>query len=316
MAGVDVEASKTKAVSLSRTMLPLPIDPSSTLKPSPTSATGHSTPPSNQSPDLHLGMFEIGKALGKGTFGRVYLARHRPSGFICALKVLNKEEIREENAEVHVRREIEVHSKLRHPGNLGFYNWFHDSSRIFLVLEYAPGGEVYKSLQREFRFTEQRAAKYAAQVAHALIYLHSKNIMHRDIKPENILVGLHGELKLADFGYSVHAPGNFRSTLCGTLDYIPPEMLNFNMEKYTKAVDQWALGALTYEFLTGKAPFVDDYHTTRKRIFKCDMWPFPTSVSSEARDFVKSLLVLDPTKRLPLTDAIRHPWIVMNCASR
>jgi aurora kinase len=91
---------------------------------------------------LHLGQFEIGRPLGKGKFGRVYLVRHRQSGFICALKVLDKAQIARERAEVHVRREIEVHSNLRSAGILGFYNWFHDEKRIFLVLEYAAGGEL------------------------------------------------------------------------------------------------------------------------------------------------------------------------------
>lgn len=91
---------------------------------------------------LHLGLFEIGRPLGKGKFGRVYLVKHRQSGFLCALKVLEKAQIARENAEVHVRREIEVHGVLRHPGVLGFYNWFHDSRRIYLLLEYAAGGEL------------------------------------------------------------------------------------------------------------------------------------------------------------------------------
>ncbi|TGJ81662.1 hypothetical protein E0Z10_g7103 [Xylaria hypoxylon] len=110
--------------------------------------------------ELHLGMFEIGKPLGKGKFGRVYLAKHRESGYICALKMLKKEEITREKAEMHVRREIEVHSNLRHPGILGFYGWFHDSRRVFIILEYAAGGELYKVLQREKTFLEQRAAQY------------------------------------------------------------------------------------------------------------------------------------------------------------
>ncbi|KAI1162534.1 serine/threonine-protein kinase [Nemania serpens] len=261
---------------------------------------------------LHLGLFEIGKPLGKGKFGRVYLARHRQSGYICALKVLRKDEITREGAEVHVRREIEVHSNLRHPGVLGFYGWFHDAHRIFLILEYAAGGELYRALQREGRFDERRAAKCVAQVALSLMYLHGKNVMHRDMKPENILLGLHGELKLADFGYSVHAPSNRRDTLCGTLDYLPPEMIGTRNPNYTNAVDQWTLGVLTYEFLAGEAPFEDTAAKTPQRIRKGDMKPLPAYISSEAKAFVSSLLVLDPSKRLPLKDVLDHPWIVKN----
>lgn len=241
-------------------------------------------------PQLHLGIFEIGRPLGKGKFGRVYLVRHRPSGYVCALKVLDKAQIARERAEVHVRREIEVHSNLRHPSVLAFHAWFHDSRRVFLVIEYAAGGELYKMLRKAMRFPEQRAAKYAAQVGSALRYLHGKNVMHRDIKPENILVGLYGELKLADFGYSVHAPGGRRDTLCGTLDYLPPEMLNpAGKTRYGSAIDQWTLGVLTYEFLTGEAPFEDTMAMTRKRIVRLDMKPLPSTVSAEAKNFVHSV---------------------------
>ncbi|KAI1828350.1 serine/threonine-protein kinase [Xylaria intraflava] len=298
---------------------PLPHPPLSTIAPA-SSRVAHSSDAKNSGASLplpkhtqlHLGLFEIGKPLGKGKFGRVYLAKHRISGYVCALKVLNKEEIIREKAEIHVRREIEVHSNLRHPGILGFYGWFHDSRRIFLILEYAAGGELYKVLQKELRFSERRAAGYIAQVALSLLYLHSKNVMHRDMKPENILIGLHGELKLADFGYSVHAPSDRRDTLCGTLDYLPPEMLQFGKPKYTKAVDQWTLGVLTYEFLTGEAPFEDTTVNTQKRILKRDMKPLPASLSPEARDFVHSLLVLDASKRLSLKGVLNHPWIVKN----
>jgi aurora kinase len=284
-----------KQVFLKR-MPPPPVPPAKESQNTTTSRTAPSPP---HYPDLHLGLFEIGRPLGKGKFGRVYLARHRASGYVCALKVLKKDEIRGEGAEIHVRREIEVHSNIRHSGVLGFYGWFHDSRRIFLILEFAPGGELYKSLERDGRFSERKAAKYVAQVAQALSYLHSKNIMHRDIKPENILIGLHGELMLADFGYSVYAPSNRRETLCGTLDYLPPEMISTTQVKYTKAVDQWTLGVLTYEFLTGEAPFEDSQVMTYKRIVKGEMKPFPTSVSSEAKDFVCSVRIFPPRGPFP-----------------
>ena len=118
--------------------------------------------------------------------------------------------------------------------------------------------------------------------------------MHRDIKPDNILIGLRGELKLADFGYSVHAPSNRRKILCGTLDYLPPEMLSSTEVKYTKTVDQWTLGVLPYEFLTGEASFEDTHVMTQRRIVKGDLKPLPSSISPEAQDFVHSVRPISP----------------------
>lgn len=281
--------------------------------------------------DFHLGMFEIGKPLGKGKFGRVYLARERANGFVCALKVLHKSELQQGKVEKQVRREIEIHSNLRHPNILRFYGHFHDSKRVFLILEYAAKGELYKHLRRENRFQEWKAAQYIAQMAAALTYLHKKHVMHRDIKPENILVGSHGEIKISDFGWSVHAPNNRRNTMCGTLDYLPPEMIKpgTNENFYSEKVDLWSLGVLTYEFLVGEAPFEDTQQMTQRRIARCEM-KVPSFVSAEARNLIQrvslptidvmmslliisQLLVLDPEKRISLDELQKHPWIVKHC---
>ncbi|OAA74140.1 serine/threonine-protein kinase Eg2 [Cordyceps fumosorosea ARSEF 2679] len=264
--------------------------------------------------EFHLGMFEIGRPLGKGKFGRVYLARERTSGFICALKVLHKNELRHGGVERQVRREIEIQSNLRHPNVLQMYGHFHDSKRVFLILEFAGKGELYKHLRKESRFPEWKAAQYIAQMTSALRYLHRKHVIHRDIKPENILVGIHGELKISDFGWSVHAPNNRRKTMCGTLDYLPPEMLRPGQSEnfYNEKVDLWSLGVLTYEFLVGEAPFEDTPTMTQRRIARADM-SVPSFVSPEAADLIKKLLVLDPEKRIPLDQIPLHPWIVKHC---
>ncbi|KAK4106174.1 Pkinase-domain-containing protein [Parathielavia hyrcaniae] len=264
---------------------------------------------------FHLGMFEIGRPLGKGKFGRVYLARERSSNFICALKVLYKSELQQgSGVEKQVRREIEIQSNLRHPNILKLYGHFHDSKRIFLILEFAGKGELYKHLRRESRFPEWKAAQYTAQMASALRYLHRKHVIHRDIKPENILVGIHGEIKISDFGWSVHAPNNRRQTLCGTLDYLPPEMIKSGSKDnwYNEKVDLWSLGVLIYEFLVGEAPFEDTPIMTHKRIARADM-TIPEWVSKEAKDLIKKLLVLDPEKRLALEEVETHPWIIKHC---
>ncbi|KAI8626846.1 Pkinase-domain-containing protein [Xylariaceae sp. FL1651] len=263
---------------------------------------------------FHLGMFEIGRPLGKGKFGRVYLARERSSGFICALKVLHKSELSHGRVEKQVRREIEIQSNLRHPNILQLFGHFHDSKRVFLILEFAAKGELYKHLRRENRFPEWKASQYIAQMASALRYLHRKHVIHRDIKPENILMGIHGEIKISDFGWSVHAPNSRRDTLCGTLDYLPPEMIRPGSAEnsYNEKVDLWSLGVLTYEFLVGEAPFEDTPVMTHRRIARADM-TIPSFVSPEARDLIKRLLVLDPEKRMPLDQVQVHPWILKHC---
>jgi aurora kinase len=247
----------------------------------------------------HLGMFEIGKPLGKGKFGRVYLAKERTSGFVCALKVLHKSEIQQGKVEKQVRREIEIQSHLAHPNVLRLFGHFHDAKRIFLILEFAGKGELYKHLRREQRFPEWKAAQYIAQMASALKYLHKKHVMHRDIKPENILVGVHGEIKISDFGWSVHAPNNRRNTMCGTLDYLPPEMLKGASKDnfYTEKVDLWSLGVLTYEFLVGEAPFEDTQVMTQRKIVRGE-YTVPGFVSPEAKDLIKQV-------RLPLHTPLR-----------
>ena len=199
-----------------------------------------------------LDNFEIGRPLGKGKFGNVYLAREKKSKFIVALKVLFKSQLQKCHMEHQLRREIEIQSHLRlaprllnlvyfsniffvpdrHPNVLRMYGYFYDETRIYLILEFAANGEMYKYLKRQphGRFTEAmygykfdfgdhfipllivkhnfRTANYMAQLADALIYCHERKVIHRDIKPENLLLGIHGEIKIADFGWSVHAPSS------------------------------------------------------------------------------------------------------------
>ncbi|XP_072270313.1 aurora kinase A [Pyxicephalus adspersus] len=258
--------------------------------------------------------FEIGRPLGKGKFGNVYLAREKQSKFILALKVLFKSQLEKANVEHQLRREVEIQSHLRHPNILRLYGYFHDATRVYLILDYAPRGELFRELQRCTRFDDQRTATYITELADALLYCHAKKVIHRDIKPENLLLGANGELKIADFGWSVHAPSSRRTTLCGTLDYLPPEMIEGRM--HDEKVDLWSLGVLCYEFLVGKPPFETDTHQeTYRRISKVE-FQFPTYVSEGARDLISKLLKHNPDQRLPLKDVLEHPWVVQNSTKR
>ncbi|XP_074839261.1 aurora kinase B isoform X1 [Carettochelys insculpta] len=256
---------------------------------------------------LTLNDFEIGRPLGKGKFGNVYLARERASRFIVALKVLFKSQMEKEGVEHQLRREIEIQAHLQHPNILRLYNYFHDKKRVYLILEYAPRGELYKELQRCRHFDQHKTATFMEELADALIYCHAKKVIHRDIKPENLLMGLKGELKIADFGWSVHAPSLRRKTMCGTLDYLPPEMIEG--KTHDEKVDLWCIGVLCYELLVGHPPFESATHTeTYRRIIKVDL-QFPPFLSEGARDLISKLLRHNPGERLPLQGVLEHPWV-------
>ena len=146
------------------------------------------------------------------------------------------------------------------------------------------------------------------QILRGVKYLHSAKIIHRDIKPENLLLDMKGDLKIADFGWSVHAPTSRRATMCGTLDYLAPEMIEGHM--HDERVDHWALGVLTYEFLVGKPPFESESNNeTYRRITRIDL-KFPPYVSEGARDFVTKLLRKEPSQRISLEECLEHPWII------
>ncbi|KAL6495426.1 Serine/threonine-protein kinase Aurora-3 [Orobanche gracilis] len=278
--------------------------------------------------------FEIGKPLGKGKFGRVYLAREIKSKYIVALKVIFKEQIEKYRLHHQLRREMEIQTSLRHPNVLRLYGWFHDAERIFLILEYAHGGELYRELRKSGHLSEKQAATYISSLTQALAYCHEKHVIHRDIKPENLLldhefyftesgfeVTLHkryslipfrrGRLKIADFGWSVQSRSK-RHTMCGTLDYLAPEMVENKAHDY--AVDNWTLGVLCFEFLYGVPPFeAESQKDTFKRIMKVDLsFPSTPAISAEAKDLISRLLVKDSSKRLSLEKILGHPWIVEN----
>lgn len=244
--------------------------------------------------------FEVGGTLGRGKFGRVYLARHLATNYICALKIISKSQCTSQEEERLIRRELEVHQNLAHKNILKLLSWFHDEQKIYLVLEYAAGGNLYSKLEKQpkGRFDEHATAQYIAQMTEALRYMHAKHIMHRDIKPENILLGLHNEIKLADFGYSVHSESGFRSTVCGTLDYLSPEVAVMllkpgeTQDYYTKAIDQWSLGVLTYELLVGKPPFeMKSSRATQKKIagYKGKGLKVPGHVSRGAEELIREV---------------------------
>lgn len=259
--------------------------------------------------------FEIGKPLGRGKFGSVYLAREKSSKFLVALKVLQKKQLTQKLVLHQLRREIEIQMHLRHRHIARMYAYFFDDSRIYLVIQYANGGEMYKHLQKNRRFKEPEASQYVRQVMEALYYLHKKNIIHRDIKPENILLH-NGNVLLADFGWSVHTPDKDikRETFCGTLDYLAPELIE--RKPHDHRIDLWALGILTFEFLVGNPPFEMTGHTkTIRAIIQC-RYRCPHYMSVQARQFIGKFLRKNARDRITLKEASKLPFITNHLPTR
>ena len=255
--------------------------------------------------------FEIGRPLGTGKFGRVYLAREKKTKFIVAIKVMYKEKILKQQIQHQVKREIEIQSEIRHQNILKLYGYIHDDQKIYLIMEYARGGELHNLLQSRGYFDQKTSAKFIVQVCDAVQYCHDNYVIHRDIKPENILIGSDGKLKLADFGWSVRcSPKYKRSTLCGTLDYLPPEMIDG--QEYDFSADYWTIGVLLYEFLTGSPPFESESRdSTIKRIRNNEV-SFPKGFPEDAKDLVLKLLRKDKSKRMRISEVKNHPWILKN----
>ncbi|KAI9483542.1 MAG: kinase-like domain-containing protein [Benjaminiella poitrasii] len=277
--------------------------------------------------------FVVGRHLGTGKFGVVYLAKEKLSGQLVALKVLKKKQLEKAGVVHFLKREVEIQAHLRHDNITRLYGYFHNKDFIYLVLEYGGDSDLHTCLQGHKAFTEPETASYIVEIANAMAYMHDLGVFHRDLKLENskvhiclcgkddrlilsfviVLISKEGTLKIADFGWAVYDPKPRRRTFCGTLDYLPPEMVQ---QKYhNESVDVWALGVLAYELLIGKAPFENktdndkiDPETVYKRITEADI-SFPSHISIGARQFILKLLQKEPALRIKMKDIENDPWI-------
>eukprot|EP00758_Cryptobia_borreli_P002793 Tbor_TRINITY_DN3289_c0_g1::TRINITY_DN3289_c0_g1_i1::g.23711::m.23711/K08850/AURKX; aurora kinase, other len=254
--------------------------------------------------------FEFLYRLGGGNYGQAFMASVRGTNYLVALKKIPIAQLAQDNIAMQLRREVEIAFNVRHKNVLRTYGYFFDENDVYLILEPCAGGMLYTHLTRAKRFRVEVAARYVAQLAEALLYLHQHHILHRDIKPENILIDHKGDLKLSDFGWSVHDPENRRKTSCGTPEYFPPEIVL--RKAYDTSADVWCVGVFCYEMLIGQTPFVDK---DRKKIYKkieTLSYSFPSGFPEDAKDLVQRLLIMDGSKRMNLHDVLRHEFLVKN----
>eukprot|EP00560_Eucampia_antarctica_P001508 CAMPEP_0197842164 /NCGR_PEP_ID=MMETSP1437-20131217/46587_1 /TAXON_ID=49252 ORGANISM="Eucampia antarctica, Strain CCMP1452" /NCGR_SAMPLE_ID=MMETSP1437 /ASSEMBLY_ACC=CAM_ASM_001096 /LENGTH=654 /DNA_ID=CAMNT_0043452013 /DNA_START=454 /DNA_END=2418 /DNA_ORIENTATION=- len=246
-----------------------------------------------------LDSFKMIKVIGKGSFGKVFLVREIKTSEMFALKVLRKDNIIKRNQVEHTRTERSVLGYVRHPFIVGLNMAFQSNDKLYFVLDYCAGGELFFHLSKVGKFAEPRARFYAAEITLAIEYVHSLDIIYRDLKPENVLLDARGHVRLTDFGLSkegISSSSSGANSFCGTPEYLAPEILN--RQGHGRAVDWWSLGALLYEMLTGLPPF---YCRDREKLFekiRKGHLDYPRSLSARSQNMLRGLLTKDPRRRL------------------
>ncbi len=249
--------------------------------------------------------FELLKVIGMGAFGKVLQVRNRHSSTVYAMKVISKRLIKRKVSYVeNILAERNILSKIsNHPFIVTMHASFQTREKLFIIMDFCAGGELFLKLGKEGHFRERTAAFYLAEIILALEHLHSVNVLHRDLKPENILLGTDGHLCLTDFGLAKDFTGNGDSeddwarTLCGTMEYMAPEMVA--RKWYGKGADYWSLGCIAYEMMSGLPPFSSKKGS--KDLFRkimSERVKMPDGASACACKLLKGLLNRDVNKRL------------------
>ena len=261
--------------------------------------------------DMNLADLDVKKTLGCGAFGRVKLCYHKASDRYYALKCQSKRAITESGLQDHVLQEMRVMRRIDHPYIAKLYCALQDNIFIYFVLELLQGGEVFTHLRNKGKLSEQAARFYAATVVYAFTTIHSQKIAYRDLKPENLVMDSNGFVKLVDFGLAKQLLSGKTWTLCGTPDYLAPEII-LN-EGHDLAVDYWALGILIFEMVVGSPPFYgDDPMEVYEKILSGNP-TMPAFFTRNLSDLIKKLLRSQQAKRLGNTrggtaSVVKHKW--------
>lgn len=259
---------------------------------------------------LLLGRFEVGKLLGHGTFAKVYHARNVKTNEGVAIKVIDKEKILKGGLIAHIKREISILRRVRHPNIVQLFEVMATKSKIFFVMEFVRGGELFNKVAKG-RLQEDTARKYFQQLISAVGFCHSRGVFHRDLKPENLLLDENGDLKVSDFGLSavsdqIRQDGLFH-TFCGTPAYVAPEVLGRKGYEASK-VDIWSCGVILFVLMAGYLPFHDQnimsmYKKIYKGEFRCPRW-----FSSSLTRLLTRLLDTNPETRITIPEIMENKW--------
>ncbi|KAL2338211.1 hypothetical protein Fmac_012657 [Flemingia macrophylla] len=257
-----------------------------------------------------LDKYEMGRLLGQGNFAKVYHARNLATNEAVAIKVIKKEKLKKERLVKQIKREVSVMRLVRHPHIVQLKEVMATKGKIFLVMEYVRGGELFSKVA-EGKLTEDLARRYFQQLISAVDFCHSRGVTHRDLKPENLLLDHNHDLKVSDFGLSA-LPDQRRAdglllTPCGTPAYVAPEVLKKKGYDGSKA-DIWSCGVILYALLAGYLPFQgENVMRIYRKAFRGD-YAFPEWISPQAKTLISNLLVADPARRYSVPDIMNDPW--------
>jgi len=275
---------------------------------SSSSATRSSSRRTSEEP--HIGKYRLLKTIGKGNFAKVKLAKHIPTGKEVAIKIIDKTQLNQGSLQ-KLFREVRIMKILDHPNIVKLFQVIETEKTLYLVMEYASGGEVFDYLVLHGRMKEKEARAKFRQIVSAVQYCHQKRIIHRDLKAENLLLDSEMNIKIADFGFSNEfTPGSKLDTFCGSPPYAAPEL--FQGKKYDgPEVDVWSLGVILYTLVSGSLPFDGStLRELRERVLR-GKYRIPFYMSTDCENLLKKFLVLNPTKRASLEAIMKDKWMNM-----
>lgn len=260
----------------------------------------------------------MGKLLGKGSFAKVYHARNVKTSESVAIKVIDKDKIKKCGLMDQIIQEISVMKLVKHPNIVQLYEVMATKTKIYFVIEYVKGGELFKKVQRG-RLKEDVARAYFQQLISAVDFCHTRQVYHRDLKPENLLLDGSRNLKISDFGLSAlpncKRKDGLLHTICGTPAYVAPEVISQKGYDGAKA-DIWACGVILYVLLAGYLPFQDkNMMDMYKKICKAEL-KWPSWFSSDVRKLLRRILHPNPNRRISIEEIRTHPWFRIGLDAR
>ena len=250
----------------------------------------------------------LAKTIGEGTFGKVKLGCHLQTKDNVAVKILEKIKIIEQADKDRVEREINILKKLRHANIIQLYQIIQSKASIYLIMEYADGGELFNYIVKKKRLSETEACKFYQQIISGIEYLHKQNIVHRDLKPENLLLDHCKDLKIVDFGLSnIYENEQLLSTPCGSPCYASPEMVK-GLKYSGLMVDIWSSGIILFAMLCGYLPFDEENQEILYKKISVSDFELPSFLSDKAKDLIKNVLNADHFNRYSISQIKNHSW--------